>query len=98
VPLGLALAVRQRERGLYRRLVSALAGVEAGEDPERPHTDPWVEEWSQHLHSIVDGLALQLMVTPGMTDPEDCRRRLRSFLSRIAEAAAHRGRNAANGG
>jgi AcrR family transcriptional regulator len=88
----------QQQRGLYRRLVSALAGVEAGEDPERPHTDPWVEEWSQHLHSIVDGLALQLMVTPGMTDPEDCRRRLRAFLARVAESAAHRGRNAANGG
>ncbi|MFL1376307.1 MULTISPECIES: TetR/AcrR family transcriptional regulator [unclassified Nocardiopsis] len=88
----------QQQRGLYRHLVSALAGVEVGEDPERPHADPWVEEWSQHLQSIVDGLALQLMVTPGMTDPEDCRRRLRAFLARVAEAAAHREKNAENGG
>lgn len=88
----------QQQRGLYRRLVSALAGVEVGEDPERPHPDPWVEEWSLHLQSIVDGLALQLMVTPGMTDPEDCRARLRAFLARVAEAAGHRGDNAPNDG
>ncbi|MFY7068235.1 TetR/AcrR family transcriptional regulator [Nocardiopsis changdeensis] len=86
----------QQQRGLYRRLVSALAGVEVGEDSESPHADPWVEEWSTHLHSIVDGLALQLMVTPGMTDPEDCRRRLRAFLARVAEAAEYREKNAPN--
>lgn len=83
----------QQQRGLYRRLVAALAGVGEVEDFERPHPDPWVEEWSSHLHSIVDGLALQLMVTPGMTDPGDCRRRLRLFLARVVEAAGYRGEN-----
>ncbi|MFD6099937.1 TetR/AcrR family transcriptional regulator [Nocardiopsis flavescens] len=80
----------QQQLGLYRRLVAALAGVDVGEEPERPHPDPWVEEWSAHLHSIVDGLALQLMVTPDSTDPEDCRRMLRAFLARVAEAASYR--------
>ncbi|MDT0331549.1 TetR/AcrR family transcriptional regulator [Nocardiopsis lambiniae] len=86
----------QQQRGLYRRLVSALTGADVG-DPERPHDDPWVEEWSSHLHTIVDGLALQLMITPGMTDAEDCRHRLRAFLARVVEAAGHRvGENGRN--
>lgn len=74
-----------KQRLLYRRLVAGLAGTPMAA-PDRPHPDPWVEEWAEHLHTQVDGLALQLMVTPGTTGPEDARRRLRAFLSKIEEA------------
>lgn len=69
---------------------AALVGQEAGADPDTPHPDAWVEEWAAHLHSVVDGLALQLMVTPGATDADDVRRRLRAFLARAAEAHEYR--------
>nr|WP_246405118.1 TetR/AcrR family transcriptional regulator [Nocardiopsis algeriensis] len=78
------------QRLLYRNLIAALAGQEAGADPDTPHPDAWVEEWAAHLHSVVDGLALQLMVTPGATDADDVRRRLRAFLARAAEAHEYR--------
>ncbi|WP_017568975.1 TetR/AcrR family transcriptional regulator, partial [Nocardiopsis halotolerans] len=78
------------QRRLYRHLVAAVADV-AVDDPLRPHPDPWVEEWSEHLHTQVDGLALQIMVTPGMTDTDDVRRRLRAFLARLQEACRYRG-------
>lgn len=76
------------QRRLYRHLVAAIAGVPVG-DPFRPHADPWVEEWAGHLHTHVDGLALQLMVTPGATTPRDARQRLRAFLERIRQARQH---------
>lgn len=77
-----------KQRLLYRQVVGSLAG-QPMRDPSQAHPDPWVEEWVGHLHAFVDGLALQLMVTPGMTDTADVRQRLRSFLGRI-EQAHHR--------
>jgi AcrR family transcriptional regulator len=76
------------QRRLYRLLVAALTGQPV-EDPFQPHPDPWVEEWSGYLHTQVDGLALQLMVTPGMKGPEEARRELRAFLARTEEAWRH---------
>ena len=73
-----------KQRLLYRQLVAALAGT-AIATPPQPHPDPWVEEWAEHLHTYIDGLALQLMVTPGLIGPEDVRRRLKTFLARIEE-------------
>ncbi|MFD3683747.1 TetR/AcrR family transcriptional regulator [Nocardiopsis sp. NPDC058631] len=77
------------QRRLYRQLVASLVGAAVG-DPFEPHADPWVEEWSGYLHTHVDGLALELMVTPGMLDADDARHRLRSFLVRIGEAWRYR--------
>lgn len=77
------------QRRLYRLLIAALTGQPA-EDPFRPHPDPWVEEWSGYLHTQVDGLALQLMVTPGVKSPEEARQELRAFLARTEEAWRHR--------
>ncbi|WP_433701635.1 TetR/AcrR family transcriptional regulator [Nocardiopsis sp. CA-288880] len=77
------------QRRLYRQLVASLVGAPVG-DPFRPHADPWVEEWAGYLHTQVDGLSLELMVTPGMLDADDARRRLRSFLVRTGEAWRHR--------
>jgi AcrR family transcriptional regulator len=77
------------QRRLYRQLVASLVGTPVG-DPFQPHADPWVEEWAGYLHTQVDGLSLELMVTPGMLDADDARRRLRSFLVRTGEAWRHR--------
>ncbi|MFJ9553533.1 TetR/AcrR family transcriptional regulator [Nocardiopsis sp. NPDC101807] len=77
------------QRRLYRQLVASLVGTPVG-DPFRPHADPWVEEWAGYLHTQVDGLSLELMVTPGMLDADDARRRLRSFLVRTGEAWRYR--------
>jgi AcrR family transcriptional regulator len=76
------------QRRLYRQLVAIITGLPV-QDPFQPHPDPWTEEWSGYLHTLVDGFALQLMVTPGMTDPDDVRHRLRAFLARVEEAWHH---------
>ena len=77
-----------KQREFYRSLVAALAGV-AVEDPARVHPDTLVEEWSEHLHTYVDGIALQLVVTPSVVGADGVRARLRTFLGRI-EAALNR--------
>ncbi|WP_159944465.1 MULTISPECIES: TetR/AcrR family transcriptional regulator [unclassified Nocardiopsis] len=73
------------QRGLYRQLVAALAGVPAP-DPSGPHPEAAVEEWSGHLHTYVDGLALQLVLSPATTGPDRARQSLRVFLARVREA------------
>ena len=77
------------QRRLYRQLVASLVGAPVG-NPFEPHADPWVEEWAGYLHTQVDGLALELMVTPGMLDADDARQRLRNFLGRVGEAWGYR--------
>ncbi|WP_285733015.1 TetR/AcrR family transcriptional regulator [Nocardiopsis sp. ATB16-24] len=76
------------QRRLYRQLVAGLIGASVP-DPFLPHPDPWVEEWSGYLHTHVDGLALQLVTTPGLIDADGARRRLRGFLARIQQARHH---------
>ncbi|MFE3456071.1 TetR/AcrR family transcriptional regulator [Nocardiopsis aegyptia] len=78
------------QRRFYRRLVAALAGAPV-EDPDRAHPDARVEEWSEHLHTYVDGLALQLAVTPSVVGPDGVRARLRAFLGRVEAALARTG-------
>ncbi|RKS08747.1 TetR family transcriptional regulator [Nocardiopsis sp. Huas11] len=77
----------REQRRLYRRLVAGLARLPA-DDPSRPHPDADVEEWSEHLHTYVDGLALQLVVTPSVVGPEGVRARLRAFLVRVEAVLA----------
>ena len=72
-----------QQRALYRRLVGGLGGYPPLEEPEQVHHDPWVETWSEYLHTYLDGLALQLMVTPTQVPPEAARTRLRAFLTHI---------------
>ncbi|SIO84709.1 TetR/AcrR family transcriptional regulator [Nocardiopsis sp. JB363] len=76
-----------QQRGLYRRLVAALDGHPDLEDPFQVHPDPWLETWSEYLHTFADGLALQLMTNPERITPESARARLRSFLGHIASIA-----------
>ncbi|WP_017586425.1 TetR/AcrR family transcriptional regulator [Nocardiopsis ganjiahuensis] len=72
-----------QQRSLYRRLVGGLGGLPPLEEPEQVHPDPWVETWSEYLHTYIDGLALQLMVTPTQVPPKAARARLRAFLAHI---------------
>lgn len=72
-----------QQRGLYRRLVGGLGGLTPLEDPEQGHPDPWLETWAEHLHTYVDGLALQMMIASSQVPPESAKARLRTFLARI---------------
>jgi AcrR family transcriptional regulator len=79
-----------KQREFYRQLVAGLVGLPV-EDPARPHPDPVAEEWSEHLHTYVDGLALQIAVTPSVVGADGVRARLRAFLGRIEDALARTG-------
>jgi AcrR family transcriptional regulator len=72
-----------QQRGLYRRLVGGLGGLPPLEEADLVHPDPWVETWAEFLHTYLDGLALQMMVTPAQVPPETGRARLRAFLAHI---------------
>lgn len=72
-----------RQRGLYRRLVGGLGGLPPLEEPEQEQPDPWLETWSEYLHTFVDGLAIQMMLTPAQVPPEAAKARLRAFLAHI---------------
>lgn len=72
-----------KQRGLYRRLVGGLGGLPPLEDPEQEQPDPWLETWSEYLHTFIDGLAFQMMLTPAQVPPEAAKARLRAFLTHI---------------
>jgi AcrR family transcriptional regulator len=74
------------QRGLYRQLVGGLGRLPPVTAPEREHPDPWVETWSERLHTYVDGLAIQMMLTSSQVPPKAARARLRSFLAHIEAA------------
>ncbi|WP_210769230.1 hypothetical protein [Occultella kanbiaonis] len=56
------------------------------EDAGLPHPDPEVEEWAGVLHTFVDGLASQLVNTPGAVGPETAKDLLRSLLHAVPPA------------
>lgn len=72
-----------RQRGLYRRLVGALGGLPPLDDPGQEHPDPWLETWSEHLHTYIDGLAIQMMLASSQVPPETAKAQIRAFLAFI---------------
>ncbi|MQA95587.1 MAG: TetR family transcriptional regulator [Streptosporangiales bacterium] len=72
------------QRALYRQCVAVLLGHEPvhGIIPEafRPHDDPAVETGAALLHTFVDGLASQILNTPGEVTPAHSADLLREFL------------------
>ncbi|MEE8868117.1 MAG: TetR/AcrR family transcriptional regulator [Acidipropionibacterium acidipropionici] len=76
------------QRALYRRCIASLYGYPSlgSQDAWQPHPDADVEQWAAVLHTFVDGLAAQLIDTPGQVGPEDAR----SLLRWLLEAAAPR--------
>lgn len=74
------------QRSLYRQCIAALRGQPAAADPAaaaRPHPDAEVEVWAALLHTFADGLASQLVNTPGEVSPDSARRLLRSLLAAV---------------
>nr|WP_154795499.1 TetR family transcriptional regulator C-terminal domain-containing protein [Occultella kanbiaonis] len=77
------------QRALHRQCVAALRGQPTTsriEDAGLPHPDPEVEEWAGVLHTFVDGLASQLVNTPGAVGPETAKDLLRSLLHAVPPA------------
>lgn len=71
------------QRALYRQCVATLHGHETTDDPAGaalPHPEPGVELWAAMLHTFVDGLASQIINTPGEVDAATASGLLRSFL------------------
>ncbi|WP_176955695.1 TetR family transcriptional regulator C-terminal domain-containing protein [Sinosporangium album] len=79
----------KEQRALYRQCVAALRGYEpireTNEAVLRPHHDHEVELWAALLHTFVDGLASQIVNTPGEVTAADAGRLLRQFLSVAAK-------------
>ncbi|TDE58873.1 TetR/AcrR family transcriptional regulator [Nonomuraea mesophila] len=74
------------QRALHRQCVAALRGHEPVRDPGQamgPHPDPEVELWAALLHTFVDGLAAQLVNTPGQVPPATAAHLLRSLLRAV---------------
>ncbi|MEU4835607.1 TetR family transcriptional regulator C-terminal domain-containing protein [Streptosporangium sp. NPDC023615] len=74
------------QRALYRQCVAVLCGYESIREPDqatRPHPDARVELWAALLHTFVDGLASQIVNTPGEVSAETAARLLRSLLEAV---------------
>ncbi|MBF8189456.1 TetR family transcriptional regulator C-terminal domain-containing protein [Nonomuraea sp. K274] len=77
------------QRALHRHCVAALRGHELAGDLSQamlPHPDPQVELWAALLHTFVDGLASQLMNTPGEVSADTAAQLLRSLLKAVPRA------------
>ncbi|MBZ2199060.1 TetR/AcrR family transcriptional regulator [Occultella gossypii] len=77
------------QRALYRQCVAALRGQATTrrlEDVGLPHPDPEVEEWAAVLHTFVDGLASQLVNTPGAVSAETAGDLLRALMRAVPPA------------
>lgn len=74
------------QRALYRQCVAVLRGHESTQEPSQatlPHPDVEVELWAALLHTFVDGLAAQLVNTPGEVSAGTAARLLRSLLRAV---------------
>lgn len=74
------------QRSLQRQCIAALRGQPTAPSPaaaSAPHADPEVEVWAALLHTFTDGLASQLITTPGEVTPEPARQLLRSLLGAV---------------
>ncbi|MGC5016320.1 TetR/AcrR family transcriptional regulator [Streptosporangium sp. DT93] len=74
------------QRALYRQCVAVLCGHESVREPDRaavPHPDAQVELWAALLHTFVDGLASQIVNTPGEVSAGTAARLLRSLLEAV---------------
>ncbi|GAA3221205.1 TetR family transcriptional regulator C-terminal domain-containing protein [Nonomuraea helvata] len=74
------------QRALYRRCIAALRGYEPTREPDQatlPHPDAQVELWAALLHTFVDGLASQIMNTPGEVSAGTAAQLLRSLLQAV---------------
>lgn len=83
-PTGEGSRTWRDQRALYRQCVAALFGRDPVQDPGaalQPHPDADVELWAALLHTFVDGLAGQLVATPGEVSEDDAARLLRSLLT-----------------
>lgn len=76
------------QRALYRECVARLRGHAVSSDQVVPLVvDPEVDVWAPLLHTFVDGLASQLVNTPGEMPPDRARSLLRSLLSAVPTGA-----------
>ncbi|MFG6196907.1 TetR/AcrR family transcriptional regulator [Nonomuraea sp. JJY05] len=77
------------QRALHRQCIAALRGHEPVREPGQatlPHPDAQVELWAAILHTFVDGLASQLMNTPGQVSAGTAAQLLRSLLEAVPRA------------
>ncbi|WP_165977645.1 TetR/AcrR family transcriptional regulator [Nonomuraea diastatica] len=78
------------QRALHRQCVAALRGHEPVREPDQataPHPDAQVELWAALLHTFVDGLAAQIVNTPGQVSAGTAGHLLRSLLRAVPRPA-----------
>lgn len=74
------------QRALYRQCIALLRGYEPTRDLSQatlPHPDAQVELWAALLHTFVDGLASQIMNTPGEVSADTAGQLLRALLRAV---------------
>jgi AcrR family transcriptional regulator len=74
------------QRAVYRQCVAVLRGKEPAGEPGQaalPHPDAEVELWAALLHTFVDGLASQIVNTPGQVSADTAAYLLRSLLRAV---------------
>lgn len=82
------------QRALYRQCIAAIRGHETTGDLNRAtvaHPDAEVEVWAALLHTFVDGLASQIVNTPGEVSAGVAARLLRSLLQAVPRGAPRSG-------
>ncbi|MEU4725722.1 TetR family transcriptional regulator C-terminal domain-containing protein [Nonomuraea dietziae] len=82
------------QRAVYRQCIAALRGYEPAREPGQatlPHPDAQVELWAALLHTFVDGLAAQIMNTPGEVSADTAAQLLRSLLHAVPGARPDQG-------
>lgn len=74
------------QRALYRQCIASIRGYETTREVSQatlPHPDAQVELWAALLHTFVDGLAAQIVNTPGEVSADTAARLLRSLLQAV---------------
>ncbi|MEU4703832.1 TetR/AcrR family transcriptional regulator [Nonomuraea dietziae] len=82
------------QRAVYRQCVAVLRAYEPVREPSQatlPHPDAQVELWAALLHTFVDGLAAQIMNTPGEVSADTAAQLLRSLLQAVPPARPEQG-------